>query len=161
MNEHQTIEAQFYNRTGQMLSTAIEDMGEDYHYRPSRFLTQFDWIEETFYSTTGSGKANRFYQRMTTEAAVDTNALAIKATLIERYGKNLDAVIRKYCVSLIPPTSGTRFLPNDFNKLTTVEGVLFANSWVRPKYQPAGAIHMRRPDLWQQYLDRIMPQEED
>ena len=88
---------------------------------------------------------------------MDTNALAIKATLIERYGKNLDAVIRKYCVSLIPPTSGTRFLPNDFNKITTVEGVLFANSWVRPKYQPTGAIHMRRPDLWQQYLDRIMP----
>ena len=161
MNEHQTIEARFYNRTGQMLSTAIEEMGGDYHYRPSRFLTQFNWIEETFYSTTGSGKANRFYQRMTTEAAVDTNALAIKATLIERYGKNLDAVIRKYCVSLIPPTSGTRFLPNDFNKITTVEGVLFANSWVRPEYQPTGAIHMRRPDLWQQYLDRIMPQEED
>ena len=140
-----------------MLSTALEEMGGDYHYRPSRFLTQFNWIEETFYSTTGSGKANRFYQRMTTEAAVDTNALAIKATLIEPYGKNLDAVICKYCVSLIPPTSGTRFLPNDFNKITTVEGVLVANSWVRPKYQPTGAIHMRRPDLWQQYLDRIMP----
>ena len=97
-----------------MLSTAIEEMGGDYHYKPSRFLQQFNWIEETFYSTTGSGKANRFYQRMITEAAVDTNALAIKATLIERYGKNLDAVIRKHCVSLIPPTSGTRFLPNDF-----------------------------------------------
>ncbi|MDB3912678.1 DUF5906 domain-containing protein, partial [Paracoccaceae bacterium] len=36
-----------------------------------------------------------------------------------------------------------------------------ANSWVRPEFQPTGAIHMRRPDLWQQYLDRIMPQEED
>ena len=81
MNEHQTIEARFYNRTGQMLSTAIEEISGDYNYRPSRFLTQFNWIEETFYSTTGSGKANRFYQRMTTEAAVDTNALAIKATL--------------------------------------------------------------------------------
>ena len=92
---------------------------------------------------------------------MDTNALAIKATLIERYGKNLDAVIRKYCVSLIPPTRGTRFLPNNFYKINTVEGVLVANSWVRPKYQPTGAIHMRRPDLWQQYLDRIMPQEED
>ena len=48
MNEHQTIEAQFYNRTGQMLSTAIEEMGEDYHYKPSRFLKQLNWIEETF-----------------------------------------------------------------------------------------------------------------
>ena len=161
MNEHQTIEARFYDMTGQMLSTAIEEIGGDYHYRPSRFLTQFNWIEETFYSTTGSGKANRFYQRMITEAAVDTNALAIKATLIERYGKNLDAVIRKHCVSLIPPTSGTRFLPNTFDKITTVEGVLVANSWVQPEYQPTGAIHMRRPDLWQQYLDRIIPQEED
>ena len=117
MNEHQTIEARFYDMTGQMLSTAIEEMGGDYHYRPSRFLQQFNWIEETFYSTTGSGKANRFYQRMITEAAVDTNALAIKATLIERYGKNLDAVIRKYCVSLIPPTSGTRFYPMTLTRL--------------------------------------------
>ena len=143
-----------------MLSTAIEEIGGDYHYRPSRFLKQFNWIEETFYSTTGSGKANRFYQRMITEAAVDTNALAIKATLINRYGDNLDAVIRKHCVSIIPPTSGTRFLPNNFDKITTVEGVLVANSWVRPEYQPTGAIPMRRPDLWQQYLDRIMPQDE-
>ena len=161
MNEHQTIETRFYNRTGQMLSTAIGEIGGDYHYKPSRFLAHFNWIEETFYSTTGSGKANRFYQRMTTEAAVDTNAAAIKATLIERYGDNLDAVIRKHCVSIIPPTSGTRFLPNTFDKITTVEGVLVANSWVRPEHQPTGAIHMRRPDLWQQYLDRIMPQEED
>ena len=110
-----------------MLSTAIEEMGGDYHYKPSRFLQQFNWIEETFYSTTGSGKANRFYQRMITEAAVDTNALAIKATLINRYGDNLDAVIRKHCVSIIPPASGTRFLPNDFDKITTLEGVLVAN----------------------------------
>ena len=63
MNEHQTIETRFYNRTGQTLKTPIEEMGANYHYRPSRFLTQFNWIEETFYSTTGSGKANRLYQR--------------------------------------------------------------------------------------------------
>ena len=117
-----------------MLSTAIEEMGGDYHYRPSRFLTQFDWIEETFYSTTGSGKANRFYQRMITEAAVDTNALAIKATLVKRYGGRLDAVICKHCVSLIPPTSGTRFPPNDFHKITMVKEVLVVNSWVLTKY---------------------------
>jgi hypothetical protein len=30
MNEHQTIEARFYDMTGQMLSTAIEEIGGDY-----------------------------------------------------------------------------------------------------------------------------------
>ena len=39
--------------------------------------------------------------------------------------------------------------------------MLVAKSWVRPKYQLTGAIHMLPPDLWQQYLDRIMPQEKD
>ena len=59
---------------------------------------------------------------MTTGAAVDVNLGAIKATLIERYDYNLDAVLLKHCVSIIPLTSGTRFLPNDFHKITTVKG---------------------------------------
>ena len=71
---------------------------------------------------------------MTKEAAVDTNSWAIKATLIDRYGDNLDAVIRKHCVSIIPPTSGTRFPPNDFHKITMVKEVLVVNSWVLTKY---------------------------
>ena len=103
MNEHQTIEARFYDMTGQMLSTAIEEMGEDYHYRPSRFLQQFNWIEETFYSTTGSGNANRFYQRMITEAAVDTNALAIKAVLM------LICLKQSYCILKRSMTRGARW----------------------------------------------------
>ena len=101
---------------------------------PLRCLKQFNWIEETFYSTRSSGKTNWLYQRMTKEAAVDTNSGAIKATLIDRYGDNLDAVIRKHCVSIIPPTSGTRFPPNDFHKITMVKEVLVVNSWVLTKY---------------------------
>lgn len=131
-------------------------------FDPTDYLAQVAFIEGRFYQATNSGGLSiRFIRRHADQKAdevVNTQAIV---DILNRKFDWVDPVIMRSLFVIIPSTVSREYVPNgdliEFSDLAA-----YANTWVPPtinKIPQAKRKTQERPKLWQEYLDRLMPQE--
>jgi len=131
---------------------------------------QYDYVENRFYSVTALGSGDIYYIRNHETGRADDriSTKVIRDTLRNRFGFFLKTSITMELDGIIPPCVSREYMPfpsSDKNKHETLwlmpDYARYANTWVPPKLKPSDNKVTERPPLWQEYLDRLMPQEHE
>ena len=131
---------------------------------------QYDYVENRFYSVTALGSGDIYYIRNHETGRADDriSTKVIRDTLRNKFGFFLKTSIIKELEGIIPPCVSREYMPfpsSDKNKHETLwlmpDYARYANTWVPPKLKPSDSKVTERPPLWQEYLDRLMPQEHE
>ena len=155
----------FKKRTRKNLDEQVaimERASNHYKYDPDKFIEQIDWIKDKFYRTTGSANKTILIMRQRQDAKDDipTNMEASYEAFLNYFEEeDIDPIIDDHFQKLIPVVSSQVYNPKTKAKYFTAEGAKFANSYQPPLYK--FTVHEnKRPELWQDYLDRLMPRNE-
>ena len=131
---------------------------------------QYDYVENRFYSVTALGSGDIFYIRNHETGRADdrVSTKVMKDTLRNRFGITLKMAIFMQIMGIVPPCVSREYLPAVSRKGEYKDSLFlmpdyarYANTWVPPKLKPSGNKVTERPPLWQEYLDRLMPQEHE
>ena len=131
---------------------------------------QYDYVENRFYSVTALGSGDIYYIRNHETGRADDriSTKVIRDTLRNKFRFFLKTSIIKELEGIIPPCVSREYMPfpsSDKNKHETLwlmpDHARYANTWVPPKLKPSDSKVTERPPLWQEYLDRLIPQEHE
>ena len=131
-------------------------------FSPEDIRLQIAFIQQRFYQSTGSGGASMTFIRRHGEQKSDEviNRLAVK-DILQRKFDDIHPVVQKTLEITIPTTVSREYVPNG-NLIIFSDLAAYANTWVPPTITPQPRANKRpqeRPELWQEYLDRLMPKE--
>ena len=123
---------------------------------------QYDYTENRFYSVTALGTGDIYYIRNHETGRADdrVSKKVIGDTLRNRFGMYIKMSIVMQLDQIIPPCVSREYLPSE-ELFSMPDYARYANSWVPPKLKPSDNKVNERPPLWQEYLDRLMPQEHE
>ena len=124
------------------------------------YLAQVAFIEGRFYQSTNSGgHAIRFVRRHTDQKADEVINFPAIRDIINRKFEWVDEIIFRCLSVIIPNTVSREYVPNG-GLIVFSDLAAYANTWVPPTITPEPQAKRRpkeRPELWQEYLDRLMP----
>ena len=133
----------------------------DEDFDTSPFDTQYKFIRTIFYNTTGSGGGSvLFVRRHQAEKADEPIHFGAGVTILDnKFGARLMDCFRVYWYKFAPAVVSREYHPNG-TLLINDDYALYANTWVPPTIKHIKGINpTKRPDFWQQYLDRLMPKQ--
>lgn len=158
-------------RKSDAIAESMKQFVPDEDFPVDSVLDQAAFIEERFYSTTGTGGAEVMFVRRHNAQKADEliNRQAGKNLLQNRYGEDLHWVFQLFWHLFPPATVSREYVPNG-GLIVQDDFAQFANTWVPPTIKPTeDNQHVsndtstppseKRPDFWQQYLDRLMPKQ--
>jgi hypothetical protein len=131
-------------------------------YDTIKFNEQLRFIEQNFYKTSGSSSKYLLmaWMREVNEDPVKTNETEVHNSIRAKFAADLISIIKQKCVYLVPVVSGQRYFPDSKDQIVTINYKRFANLYIPPSRVVARGVHPQmRPTLWQEYLDRLMPQD--
>jgi hypothetical protein len=155
--EHLLIDPRITEAYQEFVQSFVPD--EDFSIQEA--LDQLDFIEGRFYSTTGTAGAEvMFVRRHRAQKADELINRKAGANLLEnRYGSGLLWSFRLFWYLFPPATVSREYVPNG-EPIVQDDYAQYANTWVPPTIKPVAENQpTKRPDLWQQYLDRLMPKQ--
>ena len=126
------------------------------------YLAQVAFIEGRFYQSTNSGgHAIRFVRRHTDQKADEVINFSAIVDILNRKFDWIDPVIMRTLNVTIPNTVSREYVPNGGLRVFS-DLAAYANTWVPPTIKEVPQAKRKpqeRPELWQEYLDRLMPKE--
>ena len=154
----------YYKRTRNHLDQVIASVQRDsnsYKYDPDVFREQYDWIKDTFYRTTGvsTQKVLMMRQREESKDDIKTNDTVSREALLNTFGEeNVDRIIEQDFEKLIPVVAQQVYNPKLKRKFFyNSRKIKMANTYQPPLLERKSFTINNRPELWQEYLDRLMP----
>ena len=130
----------------------------DENFDPENHNIQSKFLRDHFYHTTGAGGGEITFIRRHKDQKADevVNMSAVRDTLTRKFGVNVSFVVLALCDTIIPSTVSREYHPSG-RKFIYSDNAAYANTWVPPRIKPSDNQPTERPELWQQYLDRLMP----
>ena len=138
----------------QSFDNAVKGCGASYD--PFSFEEQWKYIKRTFYKVQSG--TNLVTKRRWDNGDPDDYIAnpEVVATLERKYGAKLSPLIQLWAIQYIGTTAGERYNPATTEPFFEVENTRFRNSY-RPSKIKQTAIITERPAIWQDYLDRLIP----
>jgi len=130
-------------------------------FDPDPFGEQYEFVRKYLYSTTAAGGGVVYFIRRHTAQKADeiVNRLAVATMLVEKFGSKLNEAVNKLWHVMAPSTVSREYIPGG-RRIIKDDFALYANTWVPPTIKPnKNNKPAARPDLWQEYLDRLMPKQ--
>ena len=130
--------------------------------RETSWNEQYDYVETRFYSVTALGTGDIFYVRNHDRGRADDRVSnkVITDILRNKFLLKLHTGILMALDVIIPPCVAREYMPS-CEPTVLLDFAKYANTWVPPKVKPSGETVSKRPALWQEYLDRLIPQEHE
>ena len=121
---------------------------------------QYKYAEVRFYSVTALGTGDIYYIRNHETGRADdrVSRKVISDTLRNKFQTDLKVTIIMNLEIIIPPCVTREYMPKE-DLWLMLDYARYANTYVPPKLNPSDNKVTERPPLWQEYLDRLMPQE--
>lgn len=121
-------------------------------------LEQYEFIYDRFYSVTAAGSGVVYYLRRHPEGRADerVSVEAMQDILFNRFDHRLEPFLQIYLLAVVKSCVAREYEPME-KPLFERHYATYANTWVPPRIEPSGEVVKKRPALWQEYLDRIMP----
>ena len=161
-NKHKEEEAGWFLRDNPLPDDMVQ--------REITWNEQYDYTENRFYSVTALGTGDIYYIRNhETGRADDRISVKVMCDVLEnKFTLDLRPGIITGLTYIIPPCVSREYLPAVSRKGKYKDSLWlmpdyarYANTWVPPKLKPSDNKVTERPPLWQEYLDRLMPQEHE
>ena len=128
-----------------------------FEYGPLEFQTQWRWLQDNFYKTTGNGGRTIPFKIMVgDEPDIPTNLQDVHAAAQRRFDNNLHPIIREFAVHYLNVCAGKKYLPYTDEPFVALDFSLFRNTYKPSKFQKNG-MQYQRPEIYQEFLDRLMP----
>lgn len=148
-------------RKSDAIAESMEQFVPNEDFPVDSVLDQASFIEDRFYSTTGTGGTEVMFVRRHNAQKADEliNRQAGKNLLQNRYGEDLHWVFQLFWYLFPPATVSREYVPNG-GLIVQDDFAQFANTWVPPTIKHIEEnTPTKRPNFWQQYLDRLMPKQ--
>jgi len=131
---------------------------QGFSYTPEVYNEQMHWLRSRYYKATGSSGKVLIYRIFAEDVDVQTTKQEVHATLIHRFGNELHPILNDRAIYLLQMTIGQKYDPSSTDSFVVQDYSFFRNIYKPPMLTPTAKV-LERPNVWQQYLDRIMPPE--
>lgn len=128
-------------------------------YEPEAIYEQIAFLQSTFYMATGSGKDQPRFKIQKDDDDVKTNDQEIRNALVRKFNSTLHPLISTYAVYFVESVTGSRYLPYSKEPFVVDDLAKFRNSYRPAQIQPTAKLNSR-PQFWQEFLNRLMPQDQ-
>ena len=127
------------------------------HYEPRSIFEQITWIETHFYRVTANSRnLNTFRIFDGDKEDTKTNEPEVHNAVRRKFGDNLNPIVKEYAFDFVQVLTGIQYCPFSQDAFVDIEHSMFRNLYQPPRLIPK-TLDRRRPLLWQEYLDRLMP----
>ena len=161
--KHDENEREFRRISNKVFRKLLDkSAAQGYPYDPIFYQEQVRFLQQTFYRTNGNGPGTTIMM-MHTDDRMDekTNSSAVKQTLVNKYGDKAHPLIHENAANYLKAVHGIRYLPATTDDFVTINHSSFRNIYKPTLLKFNTRSHIRRPTQWQEYLDRLMPQEHE
>ncbi len=131
-------------------------------YEPILYQEQVRFLQQNFYRTTSSGTAASIMMIHKDDRMDEkTNSSAVKQTLVNKYGDKAHPLVHQNAANYLKAVHGMKYLPESTNDFVTINHTSFRNIYKPTLLKFNTRLHIQRPTQWQEYLNRLMPQEHE
>ncbi|MAI19570.1 MAG: hypothetical protein CMH04_13040 [Marinovum sp.] len=161
--KHDENEREFRRISNKVFRKLLDKSAKQgYPYDPIFYQEQVRFLQQTFYRSNGNGPGTTIMM-MHTDDRMDekTNSSAVKQTLVNKYGDKAHPLVHENAANYLRAVHGIRYLPATTDDFVTINHSSFRNIYKPTLLKFNTRSHIERPPQWQEYLDRLMPQEHE